>query len=288
MSDDLTMRIQGASLTYRQRIIAEYVLKNKSRISSMTSLALAKEIGVSDASVIRFARAIGYDGYSDMKLDFHLHMEEDMAESDVGQYPTDKRLSIQTEKFAGLDLRRELPRLMEKNLERSILQNQPESYERAVAALHNGRRKYVLGLRGGRAAAEYFGRLLGFLLDDVRIIHFSEGDIVADIQNLRKGDVVVVISYARYLRSDEGIAKLVKARGATLCALVDSKRSPFTRYADIVLNVETQHVGFSTSIVGTIAVLELILTMLSRQHPQVSTEHLAEREKFLSTFHLEE
>lgn len=37
----------------------------------MSSMDVAKEIGVSDASIIRFARAIGYLGFTDLKNDIY-------------------------------------------------------------------------------------------------------------------------------------------------------------------------------------------------------------------------
>ena len=40
---------------------------------------IAKEIGVSDASIIRFARAIGYEGFTDLKkvpIDKYFGMEK--------------------------------------------------------------------------------------------------------------------------------------------------------------------------------------------------------------------
>ena len=48
-NDSLEKRIQRAQLTKGQHRIADYFLKNQNRICNMTSLAIAREIGVSDA-----------------------------------------------------------------------------------------------------------------------------------------------------------------------------------------------------------------------------------------------
>ena len=65
--DALEKRIQQAQLTKCQHRIADYFLKNRNRICRMTSLAIAQEVGVSDASVIRFSRAVGYTGFADLR-----------------------------------------------------------------------------------------------------------------------------------------------------------------------------------------------------------------------------
>lgn len=67
----LSDRLKGAKLTPQQRRIADYFFKNQERIGNMSSMDVAKEIGVSDASIIRLRRAIGYLGFTDLKNDIY-------------------------------------------------------------------------------------------------------------------------------------------------------------------------------------------------------------------------
>lgn len=57
------------SLTNSQRVVANYVSENISNVAFNTLDELALKIGVSTTTVIRFARALGYSGYSDMQQD---------------------------------------------------------------------------------------------------------------------------------------------------------------------------------------------------------------------------
>lgn len=286
MEADLSQRVHQADLTRGQRLIADYVLRNQNRICSMTCITLAREIGVSDASIIRFARAIGYQGFSDLKADLYLSLTSDLARSDVGAYPVDKRLNILSGKYGELDMEKELPKLLIGNVEQSIRQTPSQTYQKAVEILHQSRKKYVIGLRGGKGAAVYFGRLLSYLMDDVQVITSGEEDSVAQLQGLRKEDVVIAISYARYYKIDMLIARLIEQQGAALCALVDSMNSPLARAAGTVFLVETKHIGFSNSTVGTIAVLEYLLNMLCWKYPGQYQKRLTEREELLKDFHL--
>lgn len=288
MNDDLTQRIQQASLTRGQQAIANYMLKNRNRICSMTTLSLAQEIGVSDASIIRFSRAIGYQGFSDLKSDFYRYLTQEITESNVGEFSLDKRLDIQTAKYRDLDISKELPKLLVNSLEHSLRQNSPLLYEKAVDALYHSRKKIILGLRGGMGPAIYFGRTLGYLMDDVQVITSGDGDTIAQLQSLQKTDVVIAISYARYYKIDMLIANLIEKQGATLCVLADSINSPLAMVADLVLLVETKHISFSNSIIGTISVLEYLLTMLCWKYPKKYQDRLAEREEILNIFRLKE
>ena len=55
-------------LTGSEKKVAEYVLKNYMRVLDFTVTELAEKAGVSDATVVRFCRSVGYTGYQDMKI----------------------------------------------------------------------------------------------------------------------------------------------------------------------------------------------------------------------------
>ena len=59
--------LHSAHLTKTQKIIAEYVLDNASEACFMTSTEIALKLGVSESSVIRFSRTIGFDGFMDFQ-----------------------------------------------------------------------------------------------------------------------------------------------------------------------------------------------------------------------------
>ena len=64
---DIKEMLHSAHLTKTQKIIAEYVLDNASEACFMTSTEIALKLGVSESSVIRFSRTIGFDGFMDFQ-----------------------------------------------------------------------------------------------------------------------------------------------------------------------------------------------------------------------------
>ncbi|MGJ8455404.1 MurR/RpiR family transcriptional regulator [Pseudothermotoga sp. U03pept] len=72
MNAEYKRRIQKIyhTLTKTQRKVAEYLIDNPSKITLMSAEELAKACGVGEATVIRFARSLGYNGYSSMKEEF--------------------------------------------------------------------------------------------------------------------------------------------------------------------------------------------------------------------------
>ena len=63
--NEIAAKIQKLSLTQKDRIIADYILEHLDMIGLQTSTTLAQDIGVSDTSVIRFIRKLGFKGYAD-------------------------------------------------------------------------------------------------------------------------------------------------------------------------------------------------------------------------------
>lgn len=60
-------RLKHTKFTRTQSKIADYFLNNQEKLAGLSSQEAAREIGVSEASLIRFCRIIGYEGFKDMK-----------------------------------------------------------------------------------------------------------------------------------------------------------------------------------------------------------------------------
>ena len=54
-------------LSKGHRRIADFIKENYERASFMTAAALGETVGVSESTVVRFAGALGFDGYPDLQ-----------------------------------------------------------------------------------------------------------------------------------------------------------------------------------------------------------------------------
>ena len=88
--DDLKKRIQNMSLTRTDAEIAEYILAHFDTIGFQTSTTLAESIGVSDTSVIRFIRKLGFKGYSEFRAEMNKRAARQIRRSESGLMPGEK------------------------------------------------------------------------------------------------------------------------------------------------------------------------------------------------------
>src|SRR5690349_18277280 len=67
LSDDIYDRLRNARLSPAQRRIARYIVDHRDAAAFLSSESIARQVGVSQPSVSRFAAALGYTRFSDFK-----------------------------------------------------------------------------------------------------------------------------------------------------------------------------------------------------------------------------
>src|SRR5262249_26081078 len=66
-ADELLALLDGRRLSPAQRRIAHYLLENLPEVAFLSSMELADRVGVSQPSVTRFAAALGFSGYPELR-----------------------------------------------------------------------------------------------------------------------------------------------------------------------------------------------------------------------------
>ena len=67
MTEELRAQLMGVKLTKKEKLIAEFILDNFAEACFITSTEIARRLQVSDSSVIRFTRTLGYTGFMDFQ-----------------------------------------------------------------------------------------------------------------------------------------------------------------------------------------------------------------------------
>ena len=70
MVDDCLLHIKGLypSLRPAEQRVADEILENANEVVHLSITALAKRVGVSDATVVKFCKRVGYKGFQDLKI----------------------------------------------------------------------------------------------------------------------------------------------------------------------------------------------------------------------------
>lgn len=233
-NDSIKNRIAKAKtgLTPAHLRIAEFVLAHSFRAATMTIDELAEATGVSVATANRFAHTLGFDGYPGFRSELVRGFESVLAPVEAMR-DVIKRQATSAEVMAA-SLSENIS-----NLE-SIRNSLPaDSCEEMVTTLLAARRVLIAGFG-------FSGYLAGMLAHGLEL-HCNQVQSLAGVGGgshgaralfkLQERDVLVLISFPRYVRDTVVIAEKARARGARIVALTDRPTSPVAAFCDQALYV---------------------------------------------------
>ena len=164
--EDLVRKIQSMTLTRTDAEIAEYILAHLSTIGFQTSTTMAEEIGVSDTSVIRFIRKLGFKGYADFRSEMNARTARQIDRAQPDLTPGEKYLRT-LEHLGSGSLISDVSQYTLNNLQKSYAQLDQGTVEQIVDILLRSDRKYIAGFRGTACCAQYMASKLLFLTPHV-------------------------------------------------------------------------------------------------------------------------
>lgn len=271
------IRMRADRLSPAQRRLAEFILAQPHRVAFMTAAELGQAVGVSESTVVRFATALGYDGYPDM--------QRELQEAVWSQLSTRDRLELARAAPAGTTVLDQVLREDLDNLRATLRETSREAFQRAVDALHDARHVYLAGFRSAATVAHYLAFYLSFLRKDVYRLH-EAGEVFEQLVTLSPDDLVVAISFPRYARLALDVAEFARERGARTLAITDSVLAPIARLADIVLVARSQLTSYVDSLAAPLSLAAALLTALALKDRQRTQQHLAELERIWSKYHV--
>ncbi|AVT32198.1 MULTISPECIES: MurR/RpiR family transcriptional regulator [unclassified Plantactinospora] len=251
-ADSVLLRVRSrlTEFTGALQRVAEQVLSDPSAAARATIVELAERSGTSPATVTRFCRALGFEGYADLRLG--IAAETGRAHTagwtvDIGReiQPTDP-----LERVLGQIIAADTQAMHDT----AALLDLTE-VERAAEAIAGAARVNIFGASGSGLV----GTEMQFSLHRIGVAAWAWNDVhegLAGAALLRTGDVALGISHTGQTR--ETIETLAEAgsHGATTVALTGFPRSPLAELADIVLLTASQATTFRPD-------------ALSARHPQL-------------------
>lgn len=259
-----------ATFSKRQKLIADFVLTNFSKAANMTAAKLAEKVGVSESTVVRFATELNYPGYPEF-----VNAISEYMRSESSLIKRMESLSTVIENKDTLDI------VMDSdidNLKKSMAKIDKEQFSKAVDAVLNAKKIYILGVRSSACLASFAGFYFNMLFDNVRLVHTnSVSEMFEQILRVDENSVVFGISFPRYSKRTVKAMEFSKNRNATVIALTDSKKSPIAPYADYLITANSEMVSFVDSLVAPFSVLNAFVVELAmRKKGELITnfEHL--------------
>ncbi len=243
-----------------QQLIADVYI-HKSGIAVMLSIReLSEMTGVSPVTIIRFARRLGYSGYTEMKKEMQRYYQKKI-------YPK----IIKTKRFnKNSDLHSKLPDVFENAVKNEIelvthtFQNLDiNSLTLAVEALSESKTIYLVAYGIVLPAAKIFQHRLTSMNFHVSIITFENFSLTPTIlSGTDEKDVFVIFSFPHYISTVKVIAQCAKLRKNQVICITDHISAPCVPFADILLFCDAYSIDFNSSMTAVIALINVLSSML--------------------------
>lgn len=247
------------SLSKSEKRVADLVLASGYEISQLTLSEIATRSGVSDPSVVRFTKALGYGGFSDFKAQV-LH---DWGKNSSQQAST-------TTKFLDLnispndkleDLPQKIFHSSVRGLEDTMNIFDQEAFQKAVTAINQARRIEVFGMgTSDSIALDFVSKLIRIGLN---ARYFADNHLEQlSCVSLTGEDVAIAISHSGSTIASVDTLKIAKQAGATTIAMTNYKASHILKYSDIALLTGDHETTFySETMVSRLSLLSLVDTL---------------------------
>ena len=244
------IRAAGNELTAAERRVAEVILARPQAVGFGTVADLASAAGAGAATVVRLAGKLGFDGYTDLQSSVQrdlLHQLRPAAErirDEIGDGTMARHLATELG-----------------NVQATLDDVDGEALATLVARLCDLEAAVVV-LSGDASdgVARQFTEELAVLRPAVARLGGNEVAVRRDISLLARSATLVVIDVRRYDRWVLDTVATARERGMWIAALTDSYLSPIAASADCTFVLSAGSVGPFDSHVGTLALLNLVVT----------------------------
>lgn len=244
-------------LTKSEQRIASFFLSSHDQAAFLTASQIAKELDVSEATIVRFAKSVGYESFPELRRALQeiyrvqvtpaTRLQRKLADLKSGQ----KHILSQL-----IDM--ELQYLTE--AENSI---DTADFDRAVRIILNGERIFVFGTGPSRILADLVElRLRRFGLT-VFSLRESGRDLLDKLLPLRRNDIVLAAGFHHVTPELRAVLEHATKIGAKSVLLTDTLGTTFKGKADVILSARRGPVSTFHSLTVPMAILNAMILAIA-------------------------
>ncbi len=272
------LRADGAEFSPKQRILVDFLHRNYQKVAFMSITELAKETKVSEATIVRLAAMLKFDGYPGLQKAVQRIVSQELTTMDRMQLSLELNvLDNPMKQMLNLDLR---------NISRLYQRVGDEDVRRLRTRLVEARHVVVLGVMASSPLATYFGYELNRCLR--RVTTLTEDNLMAKrtISELTSKDLLVVIGFPRYPAAIIRLLATAGERKAQRVVITDTSASPLVKYAEQRLFVPFDLWSFVDSLAAPMSFLAGIVADIVKHEPELTAQRLKEFETLAARFEL--
>jgi DNA-binding MurR/RpiR family transcriptional regulator len=261
------------TLSRQLQKIARFVLEYPEDMALETVAVIAGRASVQPSSMIRFAQALGFDGFSDMQQVFRT-----LLVTRPGNYRDRIETLRRQSEVDGADPGAVLADSVEESIHALQLLGEntvTEDLNRAIELLADANDIYVLAERRAFPVAFYLTYAIGRLDRTVHLLDGVGGMLNQQARNIKQQDTIIVVSFPPYSPTVVEMLAEQSQRGVTTVSITDSAVSPIAMEATVTFGIKQQEERAFRSLVAPMCLAQSLVVGLG--HRLVARNHKGEK-----------
>ena len=262
------------SLSKQLKVIARHIERHRDHLGLEGIQEVAAQCEVQPSAVVRFAKHFGFSGFTEMQRIFRDGLARQIAPN--RNYKTRIREVIDSGagSLSSHEIAHEFLSGSIAGMQELLNGLQAPSFKKAVDLLAEADAIWIAGSRRSFPIAVYLDYALQHTEKRIFLVSALGSMHSGQLRSVRKGDVMVAISFSPYAEETVAAAQLAVQRGAKLIALTDSRMSPLARDAQVALIVQDNSTFGFRSLTSTMGLAQSLFIALAYRLEQVGRAHV--------------
>ena len=249
----LNIKIKRTDLSKAEKKVAEYLTNNSADVLSLNITELANLCDTSEASVVRFSKKLGFNGYQQLKI--AIAQETDLR-------PVGENITVDDSAFS----------IFEKvcndiycSLEKTKKTINIGSFQKCCDLILSAEKILIFGL--GNSASVALDAAHKMLRLGMNVTAYTDNHMQAiAATHADKNSIIIGISHSGHSRDIIESMKIAKENGATTIAITHHNKSPINKVSDYSLETVSDETNYRilglNSRIAQLAIIDTVYSYL--------------------------
>lgn len=255
------IRAQYASLSRAQKKIADYILNRPEDACFASLKELTEAVGVTEVTMMNFARHIGIDGFSGLKRELQDHIRQRLS-------PNQKiARAVETVRRRKNSLYSEFLENELAGVSSTYAGVPEEQLHHAAALVRRVRRIYLLGYDVSMPVVHFLRLRLHYLgFNAVQLDLADKGQLLLSLSQADESSAVILVSFPSHAPEMERIGEYLHGRKVPFVAIVDQPSAPAARHAELTLSCTTADPLFYNTITAAVSLVNVLCACVAMEN----------------------
>lgn len=257
-----------------EKRIADWIFENPKKIISLSIIELAEKCDCGEATIVRFAKRLGLNGFQELKFSLA---------SENGGSPASTHI---TENDSAFEIYEKVCNDIYLSLEKTKTSLKKDALKEAADRICKADKIVIFGL--GNSSSIAIDASHKFMRSGLNAVAYTDNHMqVIAASHLRENDIAIGISHSGSSKDIVEALKIAKEHGALTIAITNSGKSPILKQSDIVLATSSEETEYNilalNSRIAQLAIIDTLYFYIVYNRSDGARQSIAQTEQSLLT-----